>query len=299
MEQYVFLAGPTLDQAMGLIRLGRIKAQPSDNIAFEQGKCVGTKRSIEAARARATGDLQALLTATAGTPVHVYVAHEPESHKCGGVRHHVCRMQPLPGSFMTIGEGVAVPSWELYFLLRCRKEPQLSKRLMLGMELCGTYTHASPGNERTATYYRQASVTKDGKLVARWNDPPVQLATTAERLGAWLQLARGAWGARYAIEAARYLKDGSASPFETIFAIVATLPCRLGGYGFAAAKLNPKITVTPEKRHLTQTDAYHPDCYLEEMEIDLEVESRERHSGAAAVERGATTSRRWALRSWM
>lgn len=285
MGQYVLLAGPTLDKAMGLIRLGRLKATPIDMGSLAPGVCIGTASGLAEVRATAQGKLQDLLTPTANAPVHVYVAREREAHKCKEIRHHVCRTPLPPGSFMTIGDGVAVPSWELYYMLLCRKESSLTKRLMLGMELCGTYTHMIPGNERTATYYQQPSIEAEGKLVARWNDPKVKSAVTVEELRSWLSAARGVRGACYAAEAARYLKDGSASPLETNFAIMATLPCKLGGYGFVDAVLNPEIKVTANKRHLTSADAYHPDCFLEAMDTDLEVESRERHSGPKEVER--------------
>ena len=82
-----------------------------------------------------------------------------------------------------------------------------------------------------------------------------------------------------------FLKENSASPLESIFAIMASLPCRLGGYGFVKAELNPKMEVPANKRCLTRFDAYHPDCYLEAIDLDLEVESRERHSSPRAIER--------------
>ena len=284
MDSYVVLAGPTLDQALALVRLGLIQATPSDITRLERHACTGSAREFEEIRTRAPKELRSILTTTRDRPAHVMVAHKSDLHPCNLVQH-VLGSQLPEGSFMWLCEGVLAPSWPLFFTLRCRDEPSLSGRLMLGMELCGSYSHLIVGDRSTNAYYRRPSRGADDELVVKWNSPKIAPVLTGDALSQYLDQAGGLKGVNRATEALRYLLDGSASPGESALALMATLPCRLGGYGFSGMKLNPTIKVEKERRHLTRFDTYRPDGYLEALETDLEYESDENHSGPKAVAR--------------
>lgn len=284
MDQCVVLAGPTLDQALSLIRLGLVKASPSDIQLLTRELCTGSIRKLAKIREQTPAEVARLLTPQATRPVHLMVADERDTHR-GNVIHHVCK-QPLPtGSFLHLCDGVLVPSWPLFFVLRCREELNLSKRLMLGMELCGSYSHLVVGNRTTKAFSRLPMRTPEGQLIESWKASKITPAVTTDELADYLSKANGLRGVTRAAEALRYLLDSSASPAESTLALMATLPCKLGGYGFSNMKLNPKVPVKKERRHLTQFDTYHPDGLLEELDTDLEYESNEHHSGPRAIAR--------------
>lgn len=284
MKRYVVLAGPTLDRALALVRLGKLSTRREEDLSLNQDSCASSASDLAQLKGRVSEALIGLITPTENQPVHLYVTCKQQVHASKGVAHHLLSSDLPAGSFMSLGEGIVVPSWELYFLLRCRDEERLSKRLTIGMELCGTYTHLHVADEATTTYYRRPSMVEGNKLVCRWDDPKIDQATTLQKLNTYVESAAGVRGVSRARKTLSFLKDNSASPLESIFAIMASLPCRLGGYGFTTARLNPKMEVSANKRHLTRFDAFHPDCYLQAMDLDLEVESRERHSSAQAIE---------------
>ena len=263
------------------MRFGLIAAKPSDIKQLDRQTCSGSQRLFKEVCEQAPTEVQRLL---ATCPVHVMVADRRDRRSDGMVRH-LCETALPDGSFLQLCNGVLVPAWPYYYLLKCREMPSLSESLMLGMELCGSYGHAIVGDRSTGAFYRKPRRGADGKLFTTWNSPKIKQATTIDELRNYVDQAPGVKGVVRAKEALRYVLDGSASPTESALALMATLPCKLGGYGFAGMELNPEVTVPAEKRHLTRFDSYHPDGYLRALETDLEYESNERHTGAAAVMR--------------
>ena len=279
MADHIVLAGPTLDRALALVRFGLITATPFDGTQLDRQSCSGSTRLLKEICEQASPEVKDVLTAS---PVHLMVI-DRRDRRADGIVRHLCESTLPEGSFMQLCEGVLVPAWPLYYMLKCREMPSLSERLMLGMELCGQYSHTILGDRATGAFFHKPRRDADGKLTTKWNYPKIEPATTVAELQKYLQQQRGVKGLCRAREATRYLLDGSASPCESALALMATLPCKLGGYGFAGMELNPKIKVTAEKRHLTRSDTYHPDGYLRQLETDLEYESDENHSGPHAV----------------
>ena len=277
----VILAGPTLDKALGLVRIGRLSAEPVDLTQLAPGECVSHPKDLSPIADAAPDDLANLLSLQGGEPVHVFVARAKEAHACKQIKHHVLSSALPAGSFMQLCDGVLVPSWPLYFVLRCSDLKSLSSRLKLGMELCGSYAHLVVGDETTPTFFREAN--KTGDLVSHYRNPRITPVTNAEEINAFCSLLRRVAGLRLAQEAAALLVDGSASPNESVLGLMMSLPCRKGGYGFDGVSLNPKVPVKPELRHLVNADTYHPDCYLDAIETDLEFQSFENHLGRKAL----------------
>jgi len=279
MQDYIVLAGPTLDRALSLVRFGLVTATPSDIRRLERSGCTGSQRRLKEIQQQVPPELRRVLAAGG---VHLMVPDERDYHHCG-ITYHLLKSALPEGSFMQLCEGVLVPAWPLYYMLKCREIPSLSARLMLGMELCGSYGHTVVGDRASGAFYHKPWRDADGKLTTKWNYSKIEPATTVAELQKYLQQQRGVKGLCRAREATRYLLDGSASPCESALALMATLPCKLGGYGFAGMELNPTVKVRAEKRHLTRSDTYHPDGYLCQLETDLEYESDENHSGPQAV----------------
>lgn len=284
MDKYMVLGGPVLDRVLGLVRLGRLATMASNITKLEHGRCVSSEREIMAIVRTLEGDLLEAIAPTPDAPLHVLVASQGEAYHTKLVHRSLCSQEVPAGSFMKVAEGVLVPSWPLYFTLRCRGQ-RLSDSLKLGMELCGSFTHLLPGNESTPIFTRVANTR--GPLVSSWNNECVAPAMTKSQLITFLNAARRVKGARLARAAGRLMLDGSASPCETILGLMASLPCRLGGYGFRDVELNPSREVPRRLRHLTHFDTFHPDCYLVDLDTDLEFASAEHHSGRTAMNRDA------------
>jgi len=70
--------------------------------------------------------------------------------------------------------------------------------------------------------------------------------TSKKKLKAFAARMDGWRGHRKAIKALQYIADDSASPMETILAILLTLPYKYGGYGLPMPEMNGRIY--PEKR---------------------------------------------------
>lgn len=284
MERNVILAGPTLDRALALVRLGLLDIKPMEAFELTRNSCSGTASQLALIRRTAPAELVPLLTPSEEEPVHLLVTNERDMHT-GLVVQHLCRTALPDGSFVELCPGVLAPSWPLYYAMRCRKLPRLSDRLLLGMELCGTYTHLVIGDQSTSTFFRQPSRQKDGSLLVRYDSPRIFAATSRQELTSFLGKTQRFRGARPASEALKYVLDGSSSPGESILALMASLPCKQGGYGFTDLELNPRVEVKSDQQHLTRTDSYHPDGYLRLLKTDLEYESSDHHTGANAVAR--------------
>ncbi len=282
----VVLAGPTLDRAMGLIRVGRLSTTPIDLAELAPRTCVSRPKDLAPIASAAPQDLADLLSPQGAEPVHVFVASAAEAHACKQVKHHVLSSSLPSDSFMRLCDDVLVPSWPLYYVLRCARLKRLSDRLKLGMELCGRYAHLVAGDETTPTFYREAN--KTGELVSQHRNPRIKQATTVKEIASFCSLSKRIAGLRPAQEAAAFLLDGSASPNESVLGLMMNLPCRKGGYGFGSVSLNPDVPVKSELRHLVNVDTYQPDCYLEAIETDLEFQSFENHLGRRALVRDAS-----------
>ena len=153
----------------------------------------------------------------------------------------------------------------LYFvcpeLIVSQMAPKLSaiKLAKLIMELCGTYSLSPAGDQRKGAKYQLEPV------------------TSLERINRYAKLTKVRGGAKMLREALRYGLEGSASPGETILALMMSLPPELGGYGFAKPALNASLTVPDEHIGRVGGTKYSLDAFWQEAYTDLEYESVEFH----------------------
>lgn len=73
--------------------------------------------------------------------------------------------------------------------------------------------------------------------------------------------------------------DRAASPFETVLALLLTLPVDMGGFGLPRPVLNQKIALAPGLRGLCSQDSMTIDLCWEEKRLALEYEGWEAHAG--------------------
>ena len=153
----------------------------------------------------------------------------------------------------------------LYFvcpeLIVSQMAPSLSaiQLAKLIMELCGRYSLSPAEDRRNKTKYQLEPV------------------TSLERIKRYSNLTKVRGGAKTLREALNYALEGSASPSETILALMMSLPQELGGYGFVKPALNASLTVPDEHIGRVGGLKYSLDAFWQDAYTDLEYESVEFH----------------------
>ena len=121
------------------------------------------------------------------------------------------------------------------------------------------------------------------------------LASVAS-LGSYAARAAGKKGRKNALKALRFIENGSASPMETVLAILLVLPYRLGGYGFPKPLLNYRIEIPASiGKTAGKSKYYYCDLYWPDRKVDVEYDSDTYHTGSERIAQDAT--RRNALSS--
>jgi len=153
----------------------------------------------------------------------------------------------------------------LYFvspeLIVSQMAPSLSaiQLAKLIMELCGRYSLSPAEDQRNKTKYQLEPV------------------TSLDRIKRYSGLTKVRGGAKTLREALNYALEGSASPSETVLALMMSLPQELGGYGFAKPTLNASLTVPDEHIGRVSGLKYSLDAFWQDAYTDLEYESAEFH----------------------
>jgi very-short-patch-repair endonuclease len=186
---------------------------------------------------------------------------------------HVCGAHFPDGSFVDMGHGMLVSSPELCYL-QMAETLSLLDLIKLGFEFCGTYRYDSDA-ENDAGFRAELSL------------------TSKSRIAAFLARMPGARGHKLAEKALNYVLDNSASPMETVLALMLCLPYRLGGYGFPAPQMNHRVSVTQEARKASKKRYYLCDLFWPDAKLDLEYDSNAYHANTIRI--AEDSSRRNAL----
>lgn len=107
--------------------------------------------------------------------------------------------------------------------------------------------------------------------------------TGTKRLEAFLEKASGAYARQRALKALRLVEDGSASPMESILAILLCAPRMIGGYGIEKPLMNARIDI--DGRFADPTDALHLRCDFlwPRHDLCLEYDSDAFHTGPERI----------------
>jgi len=209
-----------------------------------------------------------------------------------------------------IDSEILVASPELCFFQMASELP-LVKLIELGYELCGSYSLPSKGTsdgpfvvgkdtasrafvvgkDTAAGAFVVGKDTADGAFVVDKdtvdrdfvvdNDTSYNLEplTSTKRLETFVTQMTGKHGKKRAARALRYIADGSASPMETISAILLVLPNSLGGYGFPLPEMNRRIDTKPAASGNLSKHFYKCDLYWKDSAVAAEYDSDLHHSG--------------------
>lgn len=159
------------------------------------------------------------------------------------------------GSVADAGMGFLVSTPEFCFL-QLASRLSLAHLMQVGFELCGTYALAEDGPAKQ----RKEPLTSVGELKS------------------FIESAPNAYGRAKALRAVRYLMDGSASPMETVLAMLLCLPYKLGGYAIPRPALNYRVDVPPSMRKLADRSFCVCDLCWPAAKLSVEYDSKRYHT---------------------
>jgi len=202
-------------------------------------------------------------------PLHHLIPMGLRRSDARGVVSHRTGMKEVPqGLILEAAPDIYACGPEMTFV-QMASCTSLVGAVVLGHELCGSYAHFA-------------------RLVSGFYErPPL---TSVERIKeAMEQLSHmGMHGMKPAREALRWVRNGSASPMETVVSCMIHLPKSMGGFGLMAPMLNYEVQLDDAAKRMTGTDTCRVDtAYIYETngtrrKEGLEFDGRDYHRDAEA-----------------
>lgn len=204
----------------------------------------------------------------AGDPIRVFVGQRSKGTNTKQLVTHL-HESPMPhGAMLDLGHGVCICSPHFTFM-QMAAQVDLIEAVLIGMELCGTYSkwRLEPDHMKDPYYL----ATNESRACTFGVPSAMQLS----RARAFVEKHPGDRGAVGARAALKWMLESSASPMETAVYLLLCLPKRLGGYGLPKPILNPKLIIS----NPTGKKERHPDLFWPGANIDVEYNSDSEHSG--------------------
>ena len=195
-------------------------------------------------------------------------------------------------SLIRIDAGLHMVCPELIVVQMASRMSEVSLAQLI-MELCGTY---SPGpfegaDESDAAKPRASKLDADDwdddiwdadgwAVDGRGDDEcafEIDPVTTIERIRWYARHVRARGAAPKLRRALELAMEGSASPSETVVALMLSLPREKGGYGFRRPSLNARLDVKPVERGNVGQEVYFLDAFWQDAFADVEYESASFH----------------------
>lgn len=243
------------ESALEFWRSEHADARPSFSRALPSPKQAPDRKAIDLAALPSFG--------ISGNPIHLVVANAAARSQSKLVTCHTASALPPDGSSLRISSNVLVSSPNLLFLQMARRLP-LAELVLLGYELCGSYA---------------PSETEDRGFRTR---PPLTSALSIQR---FVDKAAPLAGIKAARRALRFVQDNSASPMESIQAMLLCLPRSLGGLGVGQAELNGVIDRTATGKPFPCGAFYRGDMVWRSHNLIVEYDSDLCHSGSEQIAR--------------
>lgn len=158
-------------------------------------------------------------------------------------------------AFADIGDGFSVVSPELLFV-EMGAAMSLPTQVMLGMELCGTFS-------RDAADPRMGTVT--------YGVDPV---TSVAKLNSFVQSAKYLTGLNQSREALSYVVDNAWSPMEATIATLGTLPVTEFGYDMGPMRLNVRIEAEDQMKDLGGKASRVPDLLFDGTPVGINYDGK-------------------------
>ena len=169
-------------------------------------------------------------------------------------------------------DDMVIVSPELCFL-QMANELSLVKLIALGFELCGLYV--MPPSDLVSSDPDDLCWSDDSQEHCPMRYP----LTTPARLSSYLDASCGIDGLVKARRAASYVLAHSASPRETVLAMLLTLPYSMGGYCLRGFELNRKVDLSVDAARHFRKSYCVCDLYHAAGRLAIEYDSDFAHSG--------------------
>lgn len=191
----------------------------------------------------------------ASSKIYVAVPGGPARIRTAGVVSTVYT-SGLPGkAFVSLGDGFSMASPELLFV-EMGAMMSLPTQVMLGMEMCGTFS-------RDATDPRMGDVAYG-----------VSSVTTTAKLTSFVESAKFVTGLNQSREAVQYVADNAWSPMEAMMATLAALPASHFGYDLGPARLNVRIEADGKMQALGAKASRVPDLLLADSPVGINYDGK-------------------------
>ena len=192
-------------------------------------------------------------------PVHHLVPSTKHQPQGGKARQHRCRLDAIPaGLVREIEPNVYAAGPELCFI-QMAQVTSLLGAVVLGHELCGSYSHFA---QMVSGFYER---------------PPL---TSVERISQAIEQLDGMYGTNRARKALQWVRDGSESPMETVVSCMLNLPTDMGGFGLVAPELNYEVKLDEVGRQITGTRTVRVDSGYPAQRVGLEYDGKDYHRDA-------------------
>ena len=211
-------------------------------------------------------------------PIDILVDSAASRRHTSGVTCHVCKASLPEKSFVRIGADIFVASPELLFAQEAAKL-SFPEIVLLGFELCGRYS-VPPISNLVLLEHQSKSAAEDFRERGFFNRPPL---TTVERLASFLAKTKRLHGKKNAVDAIRHTINGSASPMESVCAMLLCLPLSRGGFGIEQPLMNAHVDMKGKLAPLAAIDSYECDMLWPEANLVIEYDSGLEHSGERRI----------------
>ena len=202
-------------------------------------------------------------------PIHVLVPDRSMRRSIRGATFHVCSKSLALSSYLYVQHGIYVACPELAVTGVAQRE-SVAHIVQLCYELCGSYRLNND----------------DGFSKAL----PAATVASLKRFNYYNHSLRGGGALARAL---RFALDGSASPMETVVAMLLTLPPSLGGYGMPLPELNHRISAGNYHQSTIDKQFYVADMCWPKERLVVEYDSDEYHTGPERI--AADSARRNAI----
>ena len=192
-------------------------------------------------------------------PLHAHVPATASLHNSSTERFHACKNHVRTGAFLKYARDVYIASPEQTFLDMAEVLP-LGQLAAFGCELCGSY------------------YLDNNDLMGQNTRKPV---TSVQKLTRAMETADCHKGRSKALQALRYVSDGTHSPIESLLAAEFLLRKQFGGCAFRPFLCNHELVVPTHLRDLAGQSTITPDFYWPDHNLVVEYDGGLSHSGEA------------------
>lgn len=192
-------------------------------------------------------------------PFHSLVPNGTHQNKQQAVKAHRTSISSIPADLVReLAPGVYVAGPELCFIQMAGTLP-LVGAVVLGHELCGSYSHFA---RMASGFYERPAL------------------TSVEKIKDAMKRLKGLYGLARAKKALRWVRDGSASPMETVVSCMLCLPTSMGGFGKRAPILNCEQPLDDAAQKIAGTKVAKVDTGYPDTMTGMEFDGRDYHRDA-------------------